>query len=78
MINLANTGFGRALGRGLTRITGSPLPRFSWRLVEGPFFDNQIAILRYDGREAVLTLDKTVAGEQDEKTLDRSFKRTLT
>jgi len=76
-IKLANTALGRAVGRGLTRVTGAPRPRFGWRLVEGPYFDNQIAILRFDGREAELTLDKTVAGEHHEKALDRSFKRTL-
>ncbi len=39
-------------------------PGLRWRLREGPFFDNQVATLRLDGREAQMKLDKTVPGRR--------------
>jgi phosphodiesterase/alkaline phosphatase D-like protein len=78
VIKLADSAFGRAVGRGLMRITRAQRPRFGWELLEGPYFDNQLGILRLDGPDAELTLDKTVAGEHREKSLHRSFKRSLT
>jgi len=57
---------------------GAPDPGLRWRLVEGPYFDNQVATLRLDGREALMQLDKTVPGEEEERRLDCVFERRLT
>ena len=46
-------------------------------LLEGPYFDNQVATLRLDGRHASVRLDKTVAGEEDEQALEKTFERRL-
>ncbi len=73
-------GFSRpftALSRGLARLSGAPDPGLRWRLIEGPYFDNQVATLRLDGREAIARLDKTVAGEEDEQALEKTFERRL-
>jgi hypothetical protein len=73
-------GFSRSfttLTRGLARISGAPDPGLRWRLLEGPYFDNQVATLRLDGREAIGRLDKTVAGEEDEQALEKTFERRL-
>jgi PhoD-like phosphatase len=73
-------GFSRpfaALARGLARLAGAPDPGLRWRLLEGPYFDNQVATLRLDGREAIARLDKTVAGEEDEQALEKTFERRL-
>jgi len=67
-----------ALARTLARASGAPDPGIRWRLLEGPCFDNQVATLRLDGREAIARLDKTVAGEEDERSLEKSFERRLT
>jgi PhoD-like phosphatase len=67
-----------ALARGLSRAAGAPDPGIRWRLLEGPFFDNQVATLRLDGREAIVRLDKTVAGEEHEKALEKTFERRVT
>ena len=61
----------RSRGR---RDPGHPLER----LLEGPYFDNQVGTLRLDGREATVRLDKTVAGEEDESALEKTFERRLT
>ncbi len=73
-------GFSRpftALTRALGRAAGAPDPGIRWRLADGPFFDNQVATLRLDGRRAQIKLDKTVAGDEDERRLDCVFERRL-
>jgi hypothetical protein len=77
---VVEAGFSRpftALARGLARLAGAPDPGIRWRAVEGPYFDNQVATLRLDGRHASIRLDKTVAGEEDEKALEKTFERRL-
>jgi hypothetical protein len=73
-------GFSRpflALARGLARLSGAPDPGLRWRLLEGPYFDNQVGTLRLDGRRASARLDKTVAGDEEEGKLDCVFERRL-
>ncbi|HEY8083276.1 MAG TPA: alkaline phosphatase D family protein [Solirubrobacterales bacterium] len=75
------TGFSRpfaAFARGLAHAAGAPDPGVRWRLLEGPYFDNQVATLRLDGREAIARLDKTVTGEADDGDgLEKTFERRL-
>ncbi len=74
-------GFSRPFSRfarALARLSGAPDPGIRWRLLEGPYFDNQVGTVRLDGREAIVRLDKTVAGEEDEKSLEKTFERRLT
>jgi hypothetical protein len=61
----------------LARAAGAPDPGIRWRTLEGPYFDNQVARLRIDGRRAELGLEKTVAGELEQRTLHESFTRRL-
>ena len=63
----------RALGRG----AGAPDPDLRWRLADGPYFDNQVATVRLDGRRAKLKLEKTVPGDELERRLDCVFERRL-
>jgi hypothetical protein len=77
---VVRAGFSRpfaALARGLARVAGAPDPGIRWRLLEGPYFDNQVATLRLDGREAIVRLDKTIAGEEHEKALEKTFERRV-
>ncbi len=77
---VVRAGFSRsfqAVARTLARLAGAPDPGLRWRTLEGPYFDNQVATLCLDGRQAKLRLDKTVAGEEDAKQLDQSFERPL-
>jgi hypothetical protein len=73
-------GFSRpfgALARGLAHLAGAPDPGIRWRLLEGPYFDNQVGTLRLDGRSAIVRLDKTVAGEEEQAALEKTFERRL-
>lgn len=68
--------FARLAG-GLAHLAGAPDPGIGWRLLEGPHFDNQVGTLRLDGRHATARLDKTVAGEEDGRKLEKTFERRL-
>jgi hypothetical protein len=61
----------------LARLAGAPDPGIRWRLLEGPYFDNQVATLRLDGRRAVARLDKTVAEDERERSLEKLFERRI-
>jgi hypothetical protein len=66
-----------ALCAGLARLAGAPAPGCAWRLLEGPHFDNQVATLTLDGRQAELRLERTVPGDLTADGLVRSFHRKL-
>jgi PhoD-like phosphatase len=73
-------GFSRpfiAAMRALGRSADAPDPGIRWRLADGPFFDNQVATLRIDGREATMQLDKTIPGDEEERRLECVFERRL-
>jgi hypothetical protein len=77
---VVRAGFGRtlkAIASGLARLAGAPDPGIRWRLLEGPYFDNQVAGLRLDGRSASIRLDKTVPGGDDGHAFEESFTRRL-
>jgi hypothetical protein len=61
----------------LARAAGAPDPGVRWRTLDGPCFDNQVASLHLDGRNAWARLDKTVPGEDGEDGLEESFSRRL-
>ena len=67
-----------AATKALGRAAGVEDPGIRWRLTAGPYFDNQVATLRLDGREAVIQLDKTIPGDEEERRLDCVFERRLT
>ena len=73
-------GFGRpftAAARRLAAAAGAPDPEIRLHLRDGPCFDNQVAMLRIDGRQIEMRLDKTVPGEENEHSLETSFVRRL-
>jgi hypothetical protein len=77
---VVRAGFWRAftaLAAALARAAGAADAGIRWRALEGPCFDNQVALLRIDGRRATMALDKTVPGEREEPSLERSFERRL-
>jgi hypothetical protein len=65
------------IGRVLARSAGVRSAPVRWRLAhDEPWFDNQVATLMLDGREAGFALDKAVPDE-DESRLERVFERRL-
>jgi hypothetical protein len=72
---LGSTDGGRLIGKALARSAGVPDADVRWRLVQPPTFDNQIATLRFHGREVRLTLERAASGEPAE--LETSLERRL-
>jgi hypothetical protein len=73
-------GFGKPftqVAAALAKLAGAEDPGIRWRLLDGPCFDNQIATLHLDGRQASMRLDKTDPGDRDEQSLETSFERRL-
>lgn len=66
-----------AVARLLARASKALDPGIRWRALEGPCFDNQVATLHLDGRDAWMRLDKTVPGEDGKDALEESFSRRL-
>lgn len=67
---------GRTIARALARAAGVDDPEIRWRVVEGPYFDNQVATLTLDGRAASIRLERAVSGP-DRPRLERLFERRL-
>ncbi|HET7044746.1 MAG TPA: alkaline phosphatase D family protein [Gaiellaceae bacterium] len=61
---------GRALGALLSRASGAAPPPFEWRLTRGPWFDNAIGTLVFEGRSARLRLERAIGEERLETVLD--------
>ena len=61
----------------LAKAAGVPDPDLRWRFSEGPYFDNQVATLHFEGRKAEIMLEKTKPGETEEESLETSFERRL-
>jgi phosphodiesterase/alkaline phosphatase D-like protein len=61
----------------LAKAAGAEDPGIHWRLLDGPYFDNQVATLHIDGRHATMRLDKTVPGDREEHSLKETFEREL-
>ncbi len=53
-------------------------PGIRWRFTEGPYFDNQVATLKLDGRSSELVLDKVNRDpEGQDERLERVFEHPL-
>jgi hypothetical protein len=69
---------GEAIGRAFARMAGIRSEPLRWRALEGPFFDNQVATLTFNGAAAEMKLERTVGDpESDHRELHTSFERSL-
>jgi hypothetical protein len=67
-----------ALLRGLAHGAGVQAPDIRWRFAGGPYFDNQIATMSLKGREASLTISKTVSDPETEgPKLETAFEQRI-
>jgi hypothetical protein len=78
-IDLGDSAMPARTAKAMARLAGVKPEKVGWRLVEGPFFDNQVATLKIDGRECGLMLERTIGDpETDHRELKTSFERSLT
>ena len=77
MVRFASGPVGQAIGRLLCRSAGVPPARIRWRVDEGPWFDNQVATLSFDGPTAHFRIEKTHPDDWREATLHGVCERRL-
>ena len=65
------------MARGLARRAGVPDPPLDWEVTDGPYFDNQVATLEFDGRAATLRVERTTDGGWRRPGLRTSLERRL-
>jgi PhoD-like phosphatase len=66
------------VGAALAKAAGVAEESLSWTIEEGPWFDNQVATIEIDGRNAWMVLDKTVDPPDGPPRLERVMRRQLT
>jgi hypothetical protein len=76
VLRFAASPAGRAVGRALAASAHVEDPGIRWRVIDGPYFDNQVATLRIRGRSLEVDIDKTVAGDPHPE-LERVCRRRL-
>jgi hypothetical protein len=59
MIRFGMSRMAHVLGRAVARTAGVADPPVRWRIIEGPYFDNQVATLELHGRKGRITLERT-------------------
>jgi len=73
-VKLTESGFGRVVCTALARAAGVKRPPYTWkRLHDARWFDNQVATLCFSGRDAKLTLERTLPGPADPPQLELSY-----
>jgi hypothetical protein len=55
---LASSRLSGLIGTAAATLAGARVPRLKWRITEGPWFDNMIATLTYDGPKAIVRFDR--------------------
>ena len=76
-IKLAMTGGAELVGHGLARAAGVQEESLTWEIVEGPWFDDQLATLHLDGRRCTFRLEKALGGGAVLPTLQQVALRPL-
>jgi hypothetical protein len=77
-IRFATSKAGTLVGKVLARTAKVPDPPVRWRFVhDEPWFDNQVATLELDGRQALMRLEKTEPGQDQGLRLEAVFERSL-
>jgi hypothetical protein len=59
---LATSRAGELIGTALARLAGVSPPGIRWRITRGPWFDNMLSTLEFDGRQARIRLERTAPG----------------
>ena len=61
---------GEIVGVALARLAGARRPRIRWGLTRGPWFENMICTLEFDGRGARARFDRALQGEDSTPVLE--------
>jgi hypothetical protein len=76
-IKVALSGAAERVGRLLARTAGVQDEPLTWRIDDGPWFDNQVATLDIDGRHLVFRLERAVGAGDGSARLEEVASRSL-
>jgi hypothetical protein len=76
-IEIALSRAGARVGRALARSAGVEDEPLTWRITDGPWFDNQVATLDIDGRDMAFRLEKAVGPAEGPVRLQEIASRPL-
>ncbi len=65
------------LTRAMAKAAGVRDPGIRWRYVQDPTFDNQVATLEWEGREAMVRIEKAVPSDPAKPDLEKVFERQI-
>ena len=60
---LASSRVSGLIGTAAATLAGARVPKLKWRITEGPWFENMIATLTYDGPKATVRFDQAATDE---------------
>lgn len=60
---LASTKASGLVGTAVASRAGARVPKLSWHITDGPWFDNMLATLTYAGRKAIIRFDRAVTDQ---------------
>jgi hypothetical protein len=75
---LASTRVSGLIGTAAAALAGAPAPKLKWRITDGPWFDNMIATLTYNGPKAIVRFDQAVTDETKTPRLSTVLEAGLT
>jgi len=67
----------RWLSGALARAAGVRDPEMRWRFMKDPTFDNQVATLEWEGREALVRIEKAVPSDPAQPVLEEVFEHRI-
>jgi hypothetical protein len=75
---LASSRVGGLLGTAISSLAGARIPRIRWRITQGPWFENMIAVLEYAGDTARVRFDRACTDPAGVPHLELARASTLT
>jgi hypothetical protein len=75
---LASSKVSGLIGTATATLAGALVPRLTWRITEGPWFENMIAELEFDGPAARLRFDRAAKDASGARRLTPACEATLT
>lgn len=63
----------RWIGQGLARRAGLPDPPYTWGVIQGPWFENNLATLEMDGRELAVTFQLAITDDSNDPSLETAW-----
>ena len=75
---IASSRLGGLIGTAISALAGAHIPKIRWRVTEGPWFENMIAVLEYNGNVARVRFDRALRDEAGEPRLELARASRLT